>query len=66
MPSIKEYDDKLKSLKNTEKMTRTMKMVSASKLRRAQGAQKDASEYAARLTAMIAQFSSDSGVEAPR
>ena len=30
MPSIKEYNDKLKSLQNTAKMTGTMKMVSAS------------------------------------
>ena len=56
MPSIKEYTDKLKSLKNTQKMTKTMKMVSASKLRRAQDAQKDASVYAQRLTAMIARL----------
>jgi F-type H+-transporting ATPase subunit gamma len=56
MPSIKEYTDKLKSLKNTQKMTKTMKMVSASKLRRAQDAQKDASVYAERLTAMIARL----------
>lgn len=49
MPSIKEYDTKLKSLKNTSKMTKTMKMVSASKLRKAQDLQRRASEYA-RLT----------------
>ena len=56
MPSIKEYDNKLKSLKNTAKMTKTMKMVSASKLRRAQDAQKNASLYAAKLTGMIARL----------
>jgi F-type H+-transporting ATPase subunit gamma len=53
MPSIKEYDVKLKSLKNTQKMTQTMKMVSASKLRKAQDAQREAAEYARELNALI-------------
>ena len=56
MPSIKEYDNKLKSLKNTSKMTRTMKMVAASKLRKAQEAQKDGEEYALRLYGFIARL----------
>ena len=56
MPSIKEYNDKLKSLQNTTKMTKTMKMVSASKLRRAQEAQRNASAYAARLSTFIARL----------
>jgi F-type H+-transporting ATPase subunit gamma len=56
MPSIKEYDVKLKSLKNTQKMTKTMKMVSASKLRRAQEAQRNAMDYAARVEELIARL----------
>lgn len=56
MPSIKEYNNKLHSLTNTSKMTRTMKMVSASKLRRAQDAQKQSSLYAARLNEFIARL----------
>jgi F-type H+-transporting ATPase subunit gamma len=56
MPSIKEYNTKLHSLRNTSKMTRTMKMVSASKLRRAQQAQRQSSLYAARLNAFIARL----------
>jgi F-type H+-transporting ATPase subunit gamma len=56
MPSIKEYDVKLKSLKNTQKMTKTMKMVSASKLRRAQEAQRNAMDYAARVEGLIARL----------
>ena len=56
MPSIKEYDVKLKSLKNTQKMTKTMKMVSASKLRRAQEAQRNAMDYAARVEQLIARL----------
>lgn len=56
MPSIKEYNNKLQSLRNTSKMTRTMKMVSASKLRRAQDAQRQSSLYAARLNEFIARL----------
>lgn len=53
MPSIKEYNRKIASLKNTSKITRTMKMVSASKLRRAQDAQKNAKVYAAEVNKLI-------------
>ena len=61
MPSIKEYNNKLTSLKNTVKITRTMKMVSASKLRRAQDKQKDASDYAEEVNQLIHQIAG--GVE---
>jgi F-type H+-transporting ATPase subunit gamma len=54
MPSIKDYNVKLASLKNTQKITKTMKMVSASKLRRAHEAQKNAKEYEGKLNLLIA------------
>jgi F-type H+-transporting ATPase subunit gamma len=57
MPSIKEYNVKLKSLRNTRKITKTMKMVSASKLRRAQEAQANAKLYAQNITALISRLS---------
>ena len=53
MPSIKEYNRKISSLKNTSKITKTMKMVSASKLRKAQDAQRNASAYADELNKLI-------------
>lgn len=56
MPSFKEYNKKLASLRNTVKMTKTMKMVSASKLRRAQLAQRHAQEYARQLNLLIARL----------
>jgi F-type H+-transporting ATPase subunit gamma len=56
MPTIKEYNNKLKSLKNTKKITKTMKMVSASKLRRAQEAQANAKLYAQNLQGMISRI----------
>jgi F-type H+-transporting ATPase subunit gamma len=57
MPSIKDYNVKLVSLKNTQKITKTMKMVSASKLRRAQEAQRNARLYAVRLNELISRLS---------
>jgi F-type H+-transporting ATPase subunit gamma len=42
MPSLKEYKAKLTSLQNTRKITKTMKMVAASKLNKAMAAQRNA------------------------
>lgn len=57
MPSIKEYNSKIGSLKNTSKITKTMKMVSASKLRRSQDAQRQAKQFAAEVNNMIHRIS---------
>lgn len=56
MASIKEYNIKLRSLKNTQKITKTMKMVSASKLRKAHHAQASAKFYAQNLTALTSRI----------
>ena len=58
MPSLKEYNAKLDSLRNTRKMTKTMKMVSASKLYKTVEAQKIASAFEERLHAMIQRLCS--------
>lgn len=55
--SIKEYNVKVRSLKSTRKITRTMKMVSASKLRKAHEAQANAKLYAQNLTALTSRVS---------
>jgi F-type H+-transporting ATPase subunit gamma len=57
MPTIKEFNTKLKSFKNTQKITKTMKMVAASKLRKAHQAQANAKLYAQQLTAMTSRIS---------
>ncbi|MCR4336702.1 MAG: ATP synthase F1 subunit gamma [Candidatus Omnitrophica bacterium] len=57
MPTIKEYDKKLSSLKNTYKMTRTMKLVAMSKLYRAQENQRKAKSYSELLTDLIHRIS---------
>lgn len=56
MANIKEYNQKIKSLKNTRKITKTMKMVSASKLRRAHVAQSNAKFYATNLKALTSRI----------
>ncbi len=56
MASIKEYNNKLKSLKNTQKITKTMKMVSASKLRKAQDAQVNAKLYANSIRELVSRL----------
>ena len=53
MPSIKEYNSKINSLKNTSKITKTMKMVSASKLRKAQDSQRKAKDFAHEVNQLI-------------
>ena len=58
MPSLKEYTVKLARLRSTRKMTKTMKMVSATKLRRAQESQKQADRYAERMQDWRCQISS--------
>ncbi|MCE9616671.1 MAG: ATP synthase F1 subunit gamma [Lentisphaerae bacterium] len=53
MASLKEINVKIASLKNTQKMTKTMKLVAASKMRRAQQAQEQARTYAAGLQRLL-------------
>jgi len=54
MPSLKDLRARIGSVKNTQKITSAMKMVSASKLRRAQEAAEAARPYALRLDRMLA------------
>lgn len=49
MLTLKEYNSKLRQFRNTQKMTRTMQMVSANKFRKAQSAFKTGSDYAGRV-----------------
>ncbi len=63
MPSIKEYNVKLSRLKNTRKMTRTMKLVSMSKLIKAQEAQRRSKFYAQHLTNLISRLAATRDVK---
>jgi len=55
--SIKEVNIKIRSLTSTQKITKTMKMVSANKLRKAHEAQTNAKLYASNLTALTSRIS---------
>lgn len=56
MPSLKEYKAKLASLNNTRKITKTMKMVAASRLNKAMDAQRKALLYATKLKEVIGRL----------
>jgi len=53
MPSVKDLRDRIKSLKNTQQITKAMKQVAAAKIRRAELAQKRARPYAEALSQML-------------
>ena len=56
MQGIKEFNKKIISLKNTKKITKTMKMVAASKFRRVYKTQASARLYAGTLTEMMSRI----------
>ncbi|MCH2175951.1 MAG: ATP synthase F1 subunit gamma [Lentisphaeria bacterium] len=56
MASLQEYNKKLRSFKNTLKITKTMKMVSASKLRKAQQNQLGTKAYADKIRELIVRL----------
>ena len=53
MPSLKALRTRINSVKSTQKITSAMKMVAASKLRRAQQQAEAARPYAERMDRMI-------------
>ena len=55
MPSLRDYRDRIKSVKSTRKITSAMKMVAASKLRRAQDQAEAAQPYAQTMADMLAR-----------
>jgi F-type H+-transporting ATPase subunit gamma len=56
MPSLKSLKIRITSVKNTQKITKAMKMVAASKLRRAQEAAEAARPYAEKMDGVIASL----------
>lgn len=55
MPSLKDYRTRIASVKSTRKITSAMKMVAASKLKRAQEAAEASQPYAKAMAGMIAR-----------
>ncbi|MBY0563561.1 MAG: F0F1 ATP synthase subunit gamma [Hyphomonadaceae bacterium] len=56
MPSLKEFRNRIASVKSTQKITKAMQMVAAAKLKRAQGAAESARPYADRMARVIANL----------
>jgi F-type H+-transporting ATPase subunit gamma len=65
MPSLKALRLRIKSVKNTRQITKTMKMVAAAKVRRARAAVDSARPYAARLGAILANIAANASGDAP-
>jgi F-type H+-transporting ATPase subunit gamma len=53
VPSVKDLRDRIRSLKNTEQITKAMKQVAAAKIRRAEAARRQARPYADALAEML-------------
>jgi F-type H+-transporting ATPase subunit gamma len=53
MPSVRDLRDRIRSLKNTQQITKAMKQVAAAKIRRAETAQRQARPYAEALSGML-------------
>lgn len=58
MPSLKDIKRRIKSVKNTQQITKAMKMVSAAKLKRAQDEIVAARPYAEKMLALISSLAS--------
>src|ERR1700749_461434 len=56
MPSLRDLKNRIGSVKSTRKITSAMKMVAASKLRRAQEGAEAARPYALRMARMLASL----------
>ena len=59
MPSLKEYRDRISSVKSTRKITSAMKMVAASKLKKAQDQAEASQPYATAMADMMARVAAN-------
>ncbi|MFH1760229.1 MAG: ATP synthase F1 subunit gamma [bacterium] len=65
MPSIKQLNTKLVSLKNTRKITKAMKMIAATRLRKAQEAIESSRPYAEELTRIMHRIAQSHTINHP-
>ena len=61
MPSLKDLKNRIKSVKNTQKITKAMKMVAAAKLRRAKEAAEAARPYSEAMERLLASLAASRG-----
>jgi F-type H+-transporting ATPase subunit gamma len=64
MPSLKDYRNRIASVKSTRKITSAMKMVAASKLRRAQSSAEASRPYAERMASMLSRLVANTTINA--
>jgi len=62
---VKALNTRIRSVKNTQQITKAMKMVAASKLQRSQGKMLDARPYSRKLTELMEQLASGTDVDHP-
>src|SRR3954466_10586359 len=65
MPALIDIRRRIKSVKNTQQITKAMKMVSAAKLRRAQEAMFAARPYARRMSQVLSSLAARADPAAP-
>ena len=63
MPSLKAIRNRIQTVKNTQKITKAMKLVAAARLRRAQDALLAARPYAQSLEGVVAELAARAGDE---
>ena len=63
MSNLKTLKTRIKSVKSTQKMTKAMKMVAASKLRRAKKAVEDSRPYAEKIAEMVYDLASNVSIQ---
>lgn len=64
MPSLKDYRDRIASVKSTKKITSAMKMVAASKLKKAQEQAEASQPYATAMAGMLSRVAANTSVGA--
>ena len=65
MPTLRQLRDRVRSLKNTQQITRAMKMVAGARIRRAELAMKAARPYAAAIGEMLRELAATGGARHP-
>lgn len=63
MPSTREIRQRIKSIKNTAKITRAMQMVASSKMRRAQERVQQSRPYSEQLNGLVSRLARASGID---
>ena len=65
MPTVRQLRDRVKSLKNTQQITRAMKMVAGARIRRAEMAMKAARPYASAIGGVLGALAASGGASDP-